>query len=177
MKVFLALLLAALHVFWISAFAPRTTFQAARVIPGNVCAFKNRRTNIVLKMSEPEKATADEPQKLVAPTSGTYYDDEVSSWGMVGNTSLWEHLVWKKQNEFAYMRSVSWEAHVLFNPSLDDLQVEPAQKEGISESMKQRLLREATTGLDSDQKQTNVILYIIAAIALLVILGGQGIFY
>ena len=65
----------------------------------------------------------------------------------------------------------------MFNPSLDDLQVEPAQKEGISESMKQRLLREATTGLDSDQKQTNVILYIIAAIALLVILGGQGIFY
>ena len=56
-------------------------------------------------------------------------------------------------------------------------QVEPAQKEGISDSMKQRLLREASTGLDSDQKQTNVILYIVAAVALLVIIGGQGIFY
>ena len=43
--------------------------------------------------------------------------------------------------------------------------------------MKARLLREASTGLDSDQKQTNVILYIVAAVALLVILGGQGIFY
>ena len=43
--------------------------------------------------------------------------------------------------------------------------------------MKQRLMREATTGLDSEKKQTNVILYIIAGVALLVILGGQGIFY
>ena len=57
------------------------------------------------------------------------------------------------------------------------IQVEPPQKEGISDSMKARLLREASTGLDSDQKQTNVILYIVAAVALLVILGGQGIFY
>jgi len=43
--------------------------------------------------------------------------------------------------------------------------------------MKQRLMREAATGLDSETKQTNVILYIIGAVALLVILGGQGIFY
>ena len=77
MKVFFALLLAALHVLWSSAFAPRTTFQAARVIPGKICAVKDRRTNVVLNMSEPEKTTAEET-KVAAPTSGTFYDDEVS---------------------------------------------------------------------------------------------------
>jgi preprotein translocase subunit Sec61beta len=51
------------------------------------------------------------------------------------------------------------------------------QKDGISNSMKERLMREASTGLDSDQKQPNVILYISLAIALLVVLGGAGIFY
>jgi hypothetical protein len=43
--------------------------------------------------------------------------------------------------------------------------------------MKERLLREASTGLDPDQKNTNVILYIIGAVAILIILGGQGILY
>jgi hypothetical protein len=43
--------------------------------------------------------------------------------------------------------------------------------------MKQRLMREASTGLDSDQKQSNVILYIMGGVALLVILGGAGILY
>lgn len=51
------------------------------------------------------------------------------------------------------------------------------QKDGISNSMKERLMREASTGLDSDQKQPNVILYISLAIALLAVLGGAGIFY
>jgi hypothetical protein len=55
--------------------------------------------------------------------------------------------------------------------------VEPAEKIGISQSMKERLLREASTGLDPDQKSANVLLYIIGAVALLVILGGQGILY
>jgi hypothetical protein len=43
--------------------------------------------------------------------------------------------------------------------------------------MKEKLRREAATGLDSDKKQTNVLLYIMLGISALVILGGQGIFY
>ena len=55
--------------------------------------------------------------------------------------------------------------------------MEPAPKQGISDGMRERLMREASTGLDPDQKQTNVILYIIGAVAVLVVLGGAGIFY
>ena len=51
------------------------------------------------------------------------------------------------------------------------------QKAGISDSMRQRLMAEASTGLNSNEKQTNVILYISVGVALLVILGGAGIFY
>lgn len=43
--------------------------------------------------------------------------------------------------------------------------------------MKDRLLREASTGLDPDKKNTNVLLYVIGAVAILVLLGGQGILY
>jgi hypothetical protein len=43
--------------------------------------------------------------------------------------------------------------------------------------MRSRLLAEASTGLDPDAKQNNVLLYIIAGVAVLVILGGQGVFY
>jgi len=43
--------------------------------------------------------------------------------------------------------------------------------------MKERLLREASTGLDAEQKQDNVLLYIIAGVAVLVLVGGQGILY
>lgn len=43
--------------------------------------------------------------------------------------------------------------------------------------MRDRLMREASTGLDSEQKQTNVLLYIMAGVAVLVLLGGQGILY
>lgn len=52
-----------------------------------------------------------------------------------------------------------------------------APKAGISDSMRERLKREAARGLDSEQKQTNVILYISVAVALLVIAGGSGILY
>jgi hypothetical protein len=38
-------------------------------------------------------------------------------------------------------------------------------------------MKEATRGLDSDQKQTNVILYISIGVVVLVLLGGQGILY
>jgi hypothetical protein len=43
--------------------------------------------------------------------------------------------------------------------------------------MRARLMKEATRGLDSDQKQTNVILYISIGVVVLVLLGGQGILY
>lgn len=38
-------------------------------------------------------------------------------------------------------------------------------------------MREASTGLDSEKKQTNVILYISIAVAILILLGGEGILY
>jgi hypothetical protein len=58
------------------------------------------------------------------------------------------------------------------------VQVEPqVSKVGISETMKERLKREATVGLDSDKKQANVLLYIMAGVAVLVLLGGQGILF
>jgi hypothetical protein len=43
--------------------------------------------------------------------------------------------------------------------------------------MRAKLLAEASTGLDSEQKQPNVILYIILGVGVLVLLGGQGIFF
>ena len=51
------------------------------------------------------------------------------------------------------------------------------RKEGISDSMRARLMKEASTGLDADTKQTNVLLYIILGVAVLVLAGGAGIFY
>ena len=59
----------------------------------------------------------------------------------------------------------------------DDEADSAPKKDGISGGMKERLRREASTGLDADTKQTNVLLYIMLGIAALVILGGQGIFY
>jgi hypothetical protein len=53
----------------------------------------------------------------------------------------------------------------------------PEYRDPLSDSMRERLRREASTGLDSNQKQTNVILYISIAVAVLVLLGGQGILY
>lgn len=59
----------------------------------------------------------------------------------------------------------------------DDDPMLEAPRENVSNAMKERLRREASTGLDSNQSQTNVILYISVAVALLVIAGGQGILY
>ncbi|CAB9502190.1 expressed unknown protein [Seminavis robusta] len=59
----------------------------------------------------------------------------------------------------------------------DDEYDSAPQKSGISDSMKARLMAEASTGLDSEKKQTNVILYIILGVAALVVVGGQGIFF
>lgn len=47
----------------------------------------------------------------------------------------------------------------------------------ISNSMRERLIAEASAGLDADSKQPNVLLYIMGAIVILVALGGQGIFF
>ena len=43
--------------------------------------------------------------------------------------------------------------------------------------MRERLLREAQVGLDADKPQTNVLLYIMAAVAVLVVLGGKDVLY
>ena len=53
----------------------------------------------------------------------------------------------------------------------------PEYRDPLSDSMRTRLMREASSGLDSEKKQTNVILYISVAVAVLVLLGGQGILY
>jgi hypothetical protein len=58
------------------------------------------------------------------------------------------------------------------------LQVDTAPvKDGISDSMKAKLMAEASTGLDSNAKQNNVILYVILGVSVLVVAGGAGIFY
>ena len=62
------------------------------------------------------------------------------------------------------------------NKALYDDEVAPT-KDPISSEMRNRLLREASTGLDSDKKQANVILYISIGVILLVLIGGQGIFF
>jgi hypothetical protein len=59
----------------------------------------------------------------------------------------------------------------------DDQMDSSPVKEGLSNSMRDRLMQEASTGLDSDKKQNNNILYISVVVAVLVILGGQGILY
>ena len=43
--------------------------------------------------------------------------------------------------------------------------------------MKARLMKEAATGLDSESKQDNVILYIVIGVAVLVAIGGAGTLY
>ncbi len=58
----------------------------------------------------------------------------------------------------------------------DEPMLEPI-RENVSNSMKERLMREASAGLDSEKSQTNTILYVSAAVAILVLLGGQGILY
>ena len=58
-----------------------------------------------------------------------------------------------------------------------DDEIEPVRKDPLSADMRARLIREANTGLDSESKQTNVILYISIVVGILVVLGGQGILY
>lgn len=58
----------------------------------------------------------------------------------------------------------------------DEVDLTPV-KPAISNAMRDRLLAEASAGLDSESKQANVLLYIMGAVAVLVLLAGQGIFY
>jgi len=58
----------------------------------------------------------------------------------------------------------------------DEIDTAPV-KSGLSDSMKDRLIREASTGLDSDKPQTNVILYIGIVVVILVALAGGGILF
>jgi len=60
--------------------------------------------------------------------------------------------------------------------ALYDDEIAP-EKDPISIEMRNRLLREASSGLDSDKKQVNVILYISVFVAILVLIGGQGILF
>ena len=69
---------------------------------------------------------------------------------------------------------------LIFEFALIHIQVNPdsyAPKVGISDSMRDRLKREASRGLDSEQKQTNIILYISVIVAILVAAAGSGILY
>ena len=59
----------------------------------------------------------------------------------------------------------------------DDEPMIEAPRDNLSASMKERLMREASTGLDSNESQINVILYISIGVAILVLLGGQGILF
>lgn len=59
----------------------------------------------------------------------------------------------------------------------DDEKEPEVKKEGLSDNMRAKLLAEASKGLDSEQKQTNVILYVMLGVGVLVLLGGQGIFF
>lgn len=60
--------------------------------------------------------------------------------------------------------------------TLYDDEVKP-YKDPLSDNMRARLMKEASTGLDPNAKQTNVILYISIVVAVLVALGGSGILY
>lgn len=63
-----------------SAFAP--VFQPARVVPGTAGRVNNnnyyyRGESCVLSMSDEKPAETAEEEPKAAPTSGTFYDDEV----------------------------------------------------------------------------------------------------
>mmetsp|Transcript_32756 Transcript_32756/g.54111 ORF Transcript_32756/g.54111 Transcript_32756/m.54111 type:complete len:114 (-) Transcript_32756:207-548(-) len=58
----------------------------------------------------------------------------------------------------------------------DEMDLTP-KKPDLSDTMRARLIAEASSGMDSESKQTNVILYIAIAVVALVALGGQGILF
>lgn len=58
----------------------------------------------------------------------------------------------------------------------DEPMLEP-ERDPLSNTMKERLIREASTGLDSDKPQTNVIAIIGVVVAILVAVGGKDILF
>lgn len=81
-----------------------------------------------------------------------------------------------QQNRFFMSENGETEEKPKQDGTVYDDEVAP-YKEPISNAMRERLMREASTGLDSDKAQTNVILYICIGVAILVLLGGNGIFF
>jgi hypothetical protein len=81
-----------------------------------------------------------------------------------------------QQNRFFMSENGDTEQKPKQGGNVYDDEVAP-YKDPISNSMRERLLREASSGLDADKAQTNVILYISIGVAILVILGGNGIFF
>lgn len=81
-----------------------------------------------------------------------------------------------QQNRFFMSDNGEAEEKPKQDGALYDDEVAP-YKDPISNSMRERLIREASTGLDADKPQTNVILYISIGVAILVLLGGNGIFF
>jgi len=158
----------------VTAFAPAhtavqksVTFQPARRIHGTKPT--HIKQTIVLRMSE-EKET-EEPAAVAPPKGAAFYDDEVGKIMWSSNDVYltgWNLVNWYGRASLSNIRFL-----LLFFWQYDSAPV----KAGLSDSMKARLMAEAATGLDSEKKQTNVILYIMAAVGVLVILGGQGIFY
>ena len=58
----------------------------------------------------------------------------------------------------------------------DEPMLEP-ERDPLSNTMKERLIREASTGLDSEKPQTNVIAIIGVVVAILVAVGGKDILF
>lgn len=135
----------------VNAFAPSTQhhFQRARLISGST-TFRDKARFMSNDDSNSEAPVSKAPQ-------GTFYDDEV---GILFGYSQYECGVCHSRR---------------FDPQVNPDSYAP--KVGISDSMRERLKREASRGLDSEQKQTNIILYISIAVAVLVVAGGSGILY
>ena len=170
MKSALALILVTLLAS-VSAFSPasRPILTPGRLIQGG----QNLHT-FVLKAEEKAAAEEAAPKPTVS-SDGTYYDDEVCTYAN-GSYTTTTTTTTTRPRTLGHIISLLFRRHSPFL-SFSPFQVEPAPKAGISDSMKERLLREASSGLDSEQKQNNVILYIILGVAVLVVLGGQGVLY
>mmetsp|Transcript_29200 Transcript_29200/g.42853 ORF Transcript_29200/g.42853 Transcript_29200/m.42853 type:complete len:150 (-) Transcript_29200:361-810(-) len=131
-------------------------FTPATKINGAAFHLSHKRASVKLHMSEADEATRlmEQAKKLRE-----------------------EAAAMSKENEEEAASAVSVNASVSADGTFYDDEVDPQIKDPLSDNMRQRLMREASTGLDSNQKQTNVILYISVGIAVLVALGGQGILF
>lgn len=124
----------------------------------------------------------EEAAKSKISADGTFYDDEVSYMlytsikrHIIFLLNLWAHTLKNKLNFWIYSHIYLF-IYVIVLINFLQVDTEPI-KQGISDSMKARLMAEASTGLDSDKPQTNTILYIGVVVAVLVGLAGSGILY